>query len=74
MSDNLPRNMRMVVRNRERQLEEAEGPPPSVAPAPEPAPARTMSQADFSYGRKRTPAEEKVRQQKLVEKLRSTGY
>lgn len=37
-------------------------------------PSGSMSQAQFTQGRKRTPAEEAIRQQKLVEKLRSRGH
>lgn len=75
MSDNLPRNMRMVPRNLERQIQEAEGGTPSTpTPTTQSTPQRTMSQAEFSYGRKRTPEEEQIRQRKLAEKLRSVGY
>lgn len=62
----------------QRRMEEAGEDPPAV---PAKKASGDMSQADFSWGRKRGPQEEAIRQKKLVDKLRqrdadfkSSGY
>lgn len=55
-------NPKRVVEKRLNQAEDAASAPQKTG---------DMSQADFSWGRKRSPQEEALRQKKLVEKLRS---